>query len=62
MDLFSRMAFSNILRGLIFANNGYEKISRGLIFANAEFLKNFSLKFNDNSTKKITTPRHGVSK
>ena len=30
------MAFSNISRELIFANDGYEKISRGLIFANAK--------------------------
>ena len=62
MDLFSRMAFSNISRGFIFANNGYEKISRGLIFANAELLKNFFWSSTIISRKKATTPRHWVSK
>ena len=39
VDKFSRLAFSNISRGLIFANAEYRKISRGLIFANAEYRK-----------------------
>ena len=45
------MAFSNISRGLIFANDGYEKISRGLIFANAKLPKNFFFEIQPKITK-----------
>ena len=66
MDKFSRLAFSNISRGLIFANAENRKISRGLIFANAhnrkiscglifanaKIIKNFFFNYPE-STKKL---------
>ena len=52
VDKFSRLAFSNISRGLIFADAEYRKISRGLIFAIAKITKNFFFNYPE-STKKL---------